>query len=137
MLASRVAKPKLSLSINTAVQPARPTLALKSPSIRAPPSPLCHSPAPLSPTVRNTRLNQYSTTSSNSRYAATQPTYAYANSSTARSILKKGSRDTATKRSLSWDEKPTVYCVTPIEEPDYYGESKRMSRDERRWTKRS
>jgi N6-L-threonylcarbamoyladenine synthase len=66
-----------------------------------------------------------------------QPTYAYANSSSSRSILKKGSRSlTPARRQLSFDEKPVVYCVSPIAEEGYYGGYTKMSREERRWTVR-
>lgn len=132
MLASRSAKPKLSLSISTA-QATRPALSLKSPMapLRSPlrsPVP----PSPISPTARNTRLNQrgYSTMQ--------QPTYAYVNSSSSRSILKKSSPAKAgtQRRQLSFSETPVVYSVTPIEEEDYYGSHVKMSRDERRWSRR-
>jgi len=142
MLASRAVKPKLSLNISSATSStSRPTLSLKSPMtmapMRSPISPAPVSPSPISPTRRNTRLNQrgYSTN------IVQQPTYAYANPSTSRSILKKSSRSTpstsSTRRQLSFSETPIVYCVTPIEEPDYYGSNnKKMSRDERRWARR-
>ncbi|EXJ78220.1 hypothetical protein A1O3_09381 [Capronia epimyces CBS 606.96] len=130
MLASRVAKPKLSLSISTTgtSQAARPTLALKSPMspLRSP-----IPPSPVSPTARNTRLNQrgYSTMQ--------QPTYAYVNSSSSRSILKKSSKSSpSAARQLSFVETPVVYCVTPIEDQEYYGAHTKMSRDERRWQRR-
>ncbi|EXJ88430.1 hypothetical protein A1O1_05360 [Capronia coronata CBS 617.96] len=130
MLASRVAKPKLSLSISTSSTPstARSTLALKSPMspLRSP-----IPPSPISPTARNTRLNQrgYSTMQ--------QPTYAYVNSSSSRSILKKSSKSPASgARQLSFAETPVVYCVTPIEDEGYYGTHNKMSREERRWQRR-
>jgi len=132
MLASRVAKPKLSLSINTTAQTSsRPSLSLKSPlTVRSPRTPI--SPSPTSPTARNTRLNQrgYSTMQ--------QPTFAYANSSTAKSILKKKqSPSAAADRRLQFRDEPTVYCVTPIEDPEsYYGTYTKMSREERRWARR-
>lgn len=130
MLASRVAKPKLSLSISTAntAQSSRPALSLKSPMAPLK-SPL--SPMPNSPTALNTRLNQrgYSTMQ--------QPTYSYVNSSSSRSILKKSSAsstpNSTSRRQLSFSETPVVYCVTPIDEPGYYGSHARASRDERRW----
>ncbi|ETI26207.1 hypothetical protein G647_02984 [Cladophialophora carrionii CBS 160.54] len=132
MLASRSAKPKLALSISTA-QTTRPSLSLKSPltPLRSPlKSPI--SPSPISPTARNTRLNQrgYSTMQ--------QPTYAYVNSSSSRSILKKSSptKPSTQRRQLSFSESPVVYSVTPIEEEDYYGSHVKMSRDERRWSRR-
>lgn len=141
MLASRAVKPKLSLNISTATsQTSRPQLSLKSPmtmtSMRPPLSPAPVSPSPISPTVRNTRLNQrgYSTS------GMQQPTYTYTNPSTSRSILKKSSQSTpsshSTRRQLSWSETPVVYCVTPIEEEDYYGTHQKMSKDERRWLRR-
>ncbi|KIW23000.1 uncharacterized protein PV07_11235 [Cladophialophora immunda] len=134
MLASRAAKPKLSLSISTAsAQTARPTLSLKSPMtpLRSPlKSPI--SPSPASPTARNTRLNQrgYSTMQ--------QPTYSYVNTSSSRSILKKSPSKTSTqqRRQLSFSDTPVVYSVTPIEEEGYYGSHVKMSRDERRWARR-
>ena len=129
MLASRTAKPKLSLTISTATTTTRPALSLKSPiaPLRSPVP-----PSPLSPTVRNTRLNQrgYSTMQ--------QPTYSYVNSSSSRSILKKSSTTKAAsqRRQLSFSENPEVYAVTPIEEDDYYGIHVKMSRDERRWSRK-
>ena len=140
MLASRVAKPKLSLNVSTAANTTsgRPNLSLKSPMalgpLRSPISPAPVSPSPISPTVRNTRLNQrgYSTMQ--------QPTYAYTNPSTSRSILKKPSRSStsssSTRRQLSFSETPVVYCVTPIEDAEYYGNHQKMSREERRWARR-
>lgn len=86
---------------------------------------------PNSPTALNTKLNQrgFSTTQ--------QPTYAYTNSSKSRSILKKGqSTSPGLRRQLQFSEKPMVHCVTPIEEPDYYGTYRKMTRDERRWQSR-
>ncbi|KIW65269.1 hypothetical protein PV04_07542 [Phialophora macrospora] len=127
MLASRSAKPKLALNISTA-QTTRPSLSLKSPMtpLRSP-----IPPSPISPTARNTRLNQrgYSTMQ--------QPTYAYVNSSSSRSILKKSSpsKPSTQRRQLSFSESPVVYSVTPIEEEDYYGNHVKMSRDERRWAR--
>lgn len=131
MLASRAMKPKLSLSISTtAVQSSRPSLSLKSPVSMAPlKSPV--SPVPTSPTARNTKLNQrgYSTMQ--------QPTYAYSNSASSRSILKKGqTASSAARRRLQFCEEPTVHSVTPIEEEDYYGAYTKMSKDERRWQRR-
>jgi len=127
MLASRSVKPKLSLSISTTTSQARPSLSLKSPM--APPrTPI--SPSPISPTARNTRLNQrgYS--------VMQQPSYAYANSTASRSILKKGQSAVAGSRKLQFSEKPTVHCVTPIEDESYYGEYRKMSKEERRWQKK-
>jgi len=129
MLASRSAKPKLSLSISTASVSSRPSLSLKSPMapLKSPVP-----PSPITPTARNTRLNQrgYSTMQ--------QPTYSYVNSSSSRSILKKSSptKPTSQRRQLSFSENPVVYSVTPIEEEDYYGNHVKMSREERRWQRR-
>ncbi|KAK5273947.1 hypothetical protein LTR96_000547, partial [Exophiala xenobiotica] len=124
MLASRVAKPKLSLNISTSTpQTGRPSLSLKSPltPLRSPVS-----PSPISPTARNTRLNQrgYSTLQ--------QPSYSYVNSSSSRSILKKSSKPSAAaRRPLSFSETPEVHCITPIEDDEYYGQYRKMSREER------
>jgi len=127
MLASRSMKPKLSLSISTNIaQTSRPSLPVLSPVSKPMCSPL--SPSPSSPTARNTRLNQrgYSTLQ--------KPTYAYSNSSSCRSILKKGQPSSAvSQRKLQFSEQPVVYKVAPIEEEDYYGAYKKMTRDERRW----
>jgi hypothetical protein len=129
MLASRGMKPKLSLTVSTnAAQSARPSLVLKSPvsmSIRSPVS-----PSPISPTARNTKLNQrgFSTMQ--------HPTYAYQNTSSSRSILKKGESATAAAhRRLQFCDKPIVHKVEAIEEEDYYGTYTKMTRDERRWQK--
>jgi len=125
---SRIAKPKLSLSVSTAAQSTRPSLSLNVPTM--PRTPV--SPTPISPTARNTRLNAkgFSTFQ--------QPSYAYANSSSSKSILKKGKSSSSGKK-LQIRAEPTVYCVTPIdaENTDYYGNYTKMSREERRWTKRT
>jgi len=143
MLASRAVKPKLSLSISTSSatpQSRRPALSLNLPSpvamsLRSPVE-----PSPVSPTARNTRLNQrgYSTLQ--------QPSFAYANSySSSKSILKKGSSQHSTSkvvsgsRRLQFRDEPTVHAITPIDQEDReyyygnYGTSSKMSRDERRW----
>lgn len=83
------------------------------------------SPSPISPAA-------------NSReYATLQPSYAYTNSSSAKSILKKHSQQgssTGASKKIQFQNTPTVYCVTPIENKDeYYGGYVKMSRDERRW----
>ncbi|KPI44924.1 uncharacterized protein AB675_2344 [Cyphellophora attinorum] len=128
--ASRAMKPKLSLSINTAAAASSPAKARPSLSIKAPlRSPI--SPSPISPTARNTRLNQrgYSTMQ--------QPTYAYSNQSSARSILKKDrSVVSATRRQLSFDDNPRVHAVSPITEDGYYEAYGKVSREERRWQRR-
>jgi len=126
---SRVAKPKLSLSISTAAaQSTRPRLTLKSPVM--PRTPI--SPSPISPTARNTRMNLkgYSTYQ--------QPSYSYANHSSSKSILKKKGSQGSPSKKLQIAAEPTVYCVTPIEAgEEYYGGYTKMSKDERRWMKRS
>lgn len=147
MLASRAVKPKLSLSISTTATHAstRPSLSLNLPSpvamVRSP-----ISPSPVSPTARNTRLNQrgYSTLQ--------QPSFAYKNYSSSKSILKKGDSGSSARmaqsqrRRLQFSEQPTVHAITPIEPEDceggegYYGNygagKAQMSRDERRWGRR-
>lgn len=126
MLATRAAKPKLSLSISAA---SKPSLSLKAPSL--PRTPV--SPSPSSPTARNTRLNQrgFST--------AQQPSYAYAQSSTTKSILKRGKRSSTTApaaRKLQFRDEPVVYSITPVEQgEDYYERYVPMTRDEKRWAR--
>jgi len=127
MYAARTVKPKLSLSISAA-QNSRPSLSLKSPG---PSSIRTLTPvSPVSPTARTSQRE----------YSALAPvTYAYKNSSTSKSILKKhqSSRSGMSKK-IQFDNSPTVYCVTPIEnKEDYYGGYVKISRDERRWGLRS
>jgi len=141
MLASRAVKPKLSLSISTHA-PTRPSLSINLPSpvamVRSPVS-----PSPISPTARNTRLNQrgYSTFQ--------QPSFAYKNYSSRKSILKKGDNGSSARmveRRLQFREEPTIHAITPIDAEDhesgegYYGShgagKSKMSRDERRWGRR-
>ncbi|EEA21430.1 hypothetical protein TMatcc_009164 [Talaromyces marneffei ATCC 18224] len=129
MYAARSAKPKLSLSISTATTTTRPALSLRSPG-PMPRTPV--SPSPLSPVY--TAARDFS--------KQTVPMYSYTNSSSAKSILKKGSTSSASSRSsgkaIHFQSTPTVYCVTPIENKDeYYGGHVKMSRDERRWGARS
>ncbi|KMU86366.1 hypothetical protein CIHG_04155 [Coccidioides immitis H538.4] len=136
MYATRVAKPKLSLKINTA-STSVPSLSLPSPAAMAMPrTPL--SPSPRSPTALNTARNRKISQGHLSPLPQ-QPTFAYTNSSTAKSILKKSSAansDLAAKRRIQFNGEPTVHCVTPIENPDeYYGTYAKMSRDERRWSR--
>ncbi|OJD11925.1 hypothetical protein AJ78_07398 [Emergomyces pasteurianus Ep9510] len=156
MYAARAAKPKLSLSIAAAStsNTSRPVLSLKSPvamSVPMPPrTPL--SPSPLSPTARNTKLNQrgFSTMQQ-------QATFAYANPASSKSILKKNhgssssssssnsssnssspSSGTSSNKRIKFICEPTIHCVTPIDNTeDYYGGYVKMSRDERRWLLRS
>jgi hypothetical protein len=143
MLASRSMKPKLSLAISTTST--RPSLSLNLPSpvamVRSPVS-----PSPISPTARNTRLNQrgYSTLQ--------QPSFAYKNYSSSKSILKKSESGSTSRmaqsqrRRLQFREEPTIHAITPIEAEDceggegyygsYGGDKAKMSRDERRWGRR-
>lgn len=118
---ARAAKPKLSLALPTATTSVRP--ALKSPLPRTP-----ISPAPMSPTARNTRLNQrgFSTLQ--------QPTFAYAQSPSMKSILKKGTvaSSTSSIKKLQFRDDPAIHCITPVPE-DYHGTYIKMTRDERRW----
>jgi hypothetical protein len=145
MLASRAVKPKLSLSISTTATSTRTSLSLNLSSpvamVRSPVS-----PSPVSPTARNTRLNQrgYSTFQ--------QPSFSYKNYSSSKSILKKGDSNSSARmaqsqrRRLQFREEPTVHAITPIEAEDceggeaYYGSygagKTQMSRDERRWARR-
>ena len=127
MLASRVTKPKLSLSTSTAgpTQSTRPTLSLKPPkaSSRSPVS-----PSPLSPTARNTRLNQRGSTT------VQRPSYSYVNNSSSRSILKRNPKPSnAKQRQLSFSDTPVVHCVTPIDAENYYGTPTKTPKNERRW----
>lgn len=118
MYAARAAKPKLSLSISAA-QNARSSFSLKSPGA-APRTPI--SPAAPSPGAK--------------RFSTLQPSYAYANNCSSRSILKKhpGASSSHADKRIKFKGTPTVYCVTPIENPEeYYGNHTKLSRDERRW----
>ncbi|OKL59342.1 hypothetical protein UA08_05163 [Talaromyces atroroseus] len=120
---ARAAKPKLSLSISAATNPSRPTLSLRSPG-PMPRTPV--SPSPLSPAYTREFGHQVS------------QMYSYTNSSSAKSILKKGTNSSSSARSsgkaIHFQNTPTVYCVTPIENKDeYYGHHVKMSRDDRRW----
>ncbi|KAJ5796761.1 uncharacterized protein N7518_005301 [Penicillium psychrosexuale] len=124
MYTARVVKPKLSLSISAAQNVSRPSLSLKSPSAlpRTPVSPI----SAASPTSK--------------RFSSLQvPNYAYTNSCSSKSILKKqsSSRAGTVDKRIQFKGTPTVHCVTPIENPDeYYGKHMKMSREERRWTVR-
>ncbi|KAJ5958981.1 Kae1/YgjD family [Penicillium vulpinum] len=124
MYTARVVKPKLSLSISAAQSVPRPTLSLKSPG-----------PIPRTP------VSPISASSPSSmRFSSLQvPSYAYTNSCSSKSILKKqsSSRTATVDKRIQFQVTPTVHCVTPIENPDeYYGKHMKMSREERRWTVR-
>ena len=104
---ARVVKPKLSLSISAVQNAPRPTLSLKSPSAlpRTPISPV----SAASPTSK--------------RFSSLQvPSYAYTNSCSSKSILKKqsSSRAATVDKRIQFKVTPTVHCVTPIENPDEY-----------------
>lgn len=118
---ARTARPKLALALPTAPATSR---ALMSP---LPPPPI--SPSPISPTARNTRLNQRG-------FSTLQPpTFAYAQSSDTKSILKKGpTSNSSAGKKLQFQEELTVRCITPVPE-DYHGTYVKMTRDERRWGK--
>ncbi|KAJ5908040.1 hypothetical protein N7495_000722 [Penicillium taxi] len=113
------AKPRLSLNISAA----RPSLSLKSP-VAVPRTPI--SPVSASPTVM--------------RFSSLPvPAYGYANSCSAKSILKKHTSEQpgAVGKRIQFKGTPTIHCVTPIENPDeYYGKHTKMSREERRWAVR-
>ncbi|OJD21198.1 hypothetical protein ACJ73_07466 [Blastomyces percursus] len=147
MYAARATKPKLSLSIAAASTSSTSRPVLKSPvamsMAMSPRTPL--SPSPLSPTARNTKLNQrgFSTMQQ-------QATFAYVNSASSKSILKKNSANAsssssssslssgASSKTIQFNCEPIIHCVTPIENTeDYYGGYRKMSRDERRWLLRS
>ncbi|KAI4134744.1 MAG: hypothetical protein LQ347_001268 [Umbilicaria vellea] len=63
-----------------------------------------------------------------------QPTFAYAQSPSMKSILKKGTvaRSTTSSKKLQFRDDPAIHCITPVPE-DYHGTYVKMSRDERRW----
>ncbi|KAL8971822.1 MAG: hypothetical protein Q9183_000867 [Haloplaca sp. 2 TL-2023] len=121
---ARAARPKLALAV-----PAAPvaSLAPKSPLLRTPTS-----PSPLSPTARNTRLNQRGLST------LQVPTFAYAHHShnaKTKGILKKSpTSDSFPRKQLHFIEEPAVKCITPVPD-DYHGTYVKMSRDERRWGK--
>ena len=145
--ALRAAKPKLTLAVPATANPLHAAHAApKSPFPRA------VSPSPMtSPTARNTRLNQRVGMLWASHPPSPLPPprsprqVLTAQSHTAASLgvrggLKKrpgaqqqqqpaAARD---GRRVSVQEEPSVKCVSPMPE-DYYGEYRRLSRDERRW----
>ncbi|KAL8839701.1 MAG: hypothetical protein Q9205_004579 [Flavoplaca limonia] len=112
-------RPKLALYVPMAPVA---SLAPRSPLLRTPVS-----PSPISPTVRNTRLNQ--------RGASTLqvPTFAYAQNPSTKSILKKSQpTNSVGGKKLQFREEPAVRCITPVPD-DYHGSYVKMSKDERRW----
>ncbi|CAL8575344.1 hypothetical protein XPA_001272 [Xanthoria parietina] len=116
---ARAARPKLALAV-----PMAPiaSLAPKSPRLRTP-----ISPSPISPTVRNTKLNQ--------RGASTLqvPTFAYAQNPSTKSILKRSHpANSVGGKKLQFRDEPAVRCITPVPD-DYHGTYVKMSKDERRW----
>ncbi|KAJ5322503.1 hypothetical protein N7452_010792 [Penicillium brevicompactum] len=126
---ARMMKPKLSLSISAAQNATRPSLSLKSPITLKSPSALPRTP-----------ISPMSAASPSSKMFSTLqvPNYAYTNSCSSKSILKKKpSSGAAVDKRIQFQVTPTVHCVTPIENPDeYYGKHMKMSREERRWTVR-
>jgi len=125
---ARAAKPKLSLAVPSMTSSAATHCGPKSPIF-------AHSPNPINtPTARNTLLNQrgYST------YQA--PTYsAYKQPSAAKSILKRGDSGSSSASSgskkIAFNDVPMIQCVSPMPE-DYHGDYVKMSREERRWSRR-
>lgn len=123
---SRTGRPKLALALPAATTTSH---AMRSPALRSPLTPV--SPSPISPTARNTRLNQRG-------FSVLQPpTFAYAQSSETKSILKKGQKPNLTAgKKIQFRDDPAVMCLSPVPE-DYHGTYVKMSRDERRWGKRT
>lgn len=110
------ARPKLSLAVPSAAKPSVPQLVIPggttSSSIR--PFHVCASPSPLTPTARNTQLNQRSSSTLQvPTLYVTQPK---------KTVGKK----------VSFAESHHVELVSPCPQ-DYYGEYVKMSREERRW----
>lgn len=118
---ARTSRPKLALAL--------PTATTTSHAMRSPLPPV--SPSPISPTARNTRLNQRG-------FSVMQPpTFAYAQSSETKSILKKGQKPNLTAgKKIQFRDDPAVMCLSPVPE-DYHGTYVKMTRDERRWGKRA
>lgn len=115
----RTAKPKLSLAV--------PAVTVNVAA--APRSPLVSAVTPISQAARNAVLNQ--------RGASTLqvPTFAYANSSSSKSILKRdASSKAAGAKSLRFNEETSVKCVSPLP-AECHGGYVKMSKDERRWKK--
>ncbi|MCJ1269290.1 hypothetical protein MMC22_009181 [Lobaria immixta] len=120
---ARTARPKLALAL--------PTASTTSHALRSPLPSTPVSPSPMSPTARNTRLNQRG-------FSTLQPpTFAYALSSDTKSILKKGQTPhSSAGKKLQFQEELAVRCITPVPD-DYHGTYVKMTRDERRWGKGS
>jgi len=142
-----VPKPKLSLSINTqpiisatakpklmlntaAASPSSPSPFASSPFSSSPSATACYSPLtplPSSPTAINTSMNRRISPHQLHQhhplcFQAPTYTYDYANTSTVKSILKKGavSSSKAGKR-LQINCQPTaVHPITPIDDVDYW-----------------
>lgn len=123
---ARTSRPKLALALPTATATSH---AMRSPALRSPLPPI--SPSPISPTARNTSLNQRG-------FSVIQPpTFAYAQSSETKSILKKGRKANLTAgKKIQFQDDPTIMCLSPVPE-DYHGTYVKMTRDERRWGKRT
>jgi len=116
------AKPKLSLSV--------PKLSISTASVAplsaAPRSPLVSATTPLTQAARNAQLNQ--------RGASTLqvPTFAYTNSASSKSILKRDVRKGADVKSLRFSDVPSIQCISPLP-AECYGARVNMSKEERRW----
>lgn len=123
---ARTSRPKLALALPTAITTSH---AMRSPALGSPLPPI--SPSPISPTARNTRLNQRG-------FSVLQPpTFAYAQSSETKSILKKGQKAHLTAgKKIQFQDNPVIMCLSPVPE-DYHGTYVKMTRDERRWGKRT
>ncbi|KAL4902360.1 hypothetical protein BDW74DRAFT_180865 [Aspergillus multicolor] len=118
-------KPKLSVSIAATQRPSL-SLSIKSPG----PLQQVHSPGPRSPLPPSPAPSK--------RFSTLQVPN-YVNSCSAKSILKKSSGTTgvAAGKKIQFQGSPTVHCVTPIEnKEEYYGNYRKLSREERRWVVR-
>ena len=122
-------KPKLSLNTSVAH-----SVSLKSslPAISPGPSSVRHTPI----TPATARPNAQTLTNHTSEHSsASTPKQ----TNTSKGILKKktspGTRNLPpVKKRIQFSKSPTVYCMTPIENPEeYYGTNNKLSRDERRW----
>ncbi|KAJ5100247.1 hypothetical protein N7456_006299 [Penicillium angulare] len=139
MLAARAAaRPKLALNTSVAQNTVtRPTLSLKSPGVlpRTPISPV----STASPTAMRFSSLQIPQIPSHGVTSHSVKSHGYTNSCSSKSILKKhhSTYPGAPEKRIQFQCTPTVYCVTPIENPDeYYGKHTKMTREERRWSVR-
>lgn len=131
MYAARAARPRPKLFVSTSMSQNSLSLPLKSPVPGAAPR------TPISPVAASPGARRFSTLQPPPQPAP----YVYSNQCSSKSILKKhcgGTRDShshaADSKRIQFKGSPTVYCVTPIENPEeYYGSHHKVSRDERRW----